>query len=121
MFASSSESSDDGDFSLDEFMNGKCDETNDMFGYGIFVIFDKKYRKADKIFERAANKILDLYRQRLLTKRGLNVLSNIVELYSDMYDKFTEEVRINRTYTPKASSGAKKLILLRLKIGQKQS
>lgn len=79
-------------------------EQNDEYGYGIFAVFEKKYR-VDKIFERAANKILDLYRQKILTQKGLAALTNVVELYSEAYDKFVTMVKNQRMFFEKASSG----------------
>lgn len=84
--------------------DANCSVENDAFGYGIFVVFDKKYR-ADKIFERAANKVLDLYRSKRLTQKGLYQLSNVVELYSDSYERFVDMIIKERKYIQKASSG----------------
>lgn len=88
----------------DSEQNVTCENSNDAYGYGIFSVFDRKYR-ADKIFERAANKILDLYRQKNLTQKGLAALTNVVELYSEAYDKFVAMVKNQRMFFEKASSG----------------
>lgn len=79
-------------------------ENNDKYGYGVFQTFEKKY-KADRIFERAANKILDLYRSKFLTQKGLRQLSLIVELYSEQYTKFVNMIKTQRMFYEKASSG----------------
>lgn len=83
------------------------EENYDKFGYDIFKIFDLKYTKANRIFERAANKVLTLYQQKRLTNQGRDYLANIIDLYSEAYIKFVKQVVDTRTYTPKASSGAK--------------
>ena len=75
---------------------------NDKFGFETFEIFVKKY-KADNIFERAKSVIAGL--QLLSTSK--KKLQDIIDIYSDMYNKFVQKVANERLYTPKASSGAK--------------
>ncbi|MFS8160297.1 MAG: hypothetical protein ACMG6E_08840, partial [Candidatus Roizmanbacteria bacterium] len=92
-------------------MNQTCSTSNDQFGYGIFNIFDRKYRQADKIFQRAGDKILSLHKQKRLTKNGLAKLTNVLDLYSEIYEKFVADVQTKRVYTPKASSGGKAIAI----------
>jgi len=93
-----------------------CDGQNyDKFGYDIFQIFDLKYIKADKIFERAANKILSLYEQRRLTDNDRAALVNILDLYSEAYTRFVKQIVTDRTYTPKASSGQQPIKIVNAK------
>lgn len=82
-----------------------CDESNDKMGYGILSTFDNKYRLADRTFDRERNRIKNLYSNHKITKNGYDVLTNIIDLYQERYDKFMKDVTENRTFVEKASSG----------------
>ena len=80
-------------------------EQLDQFSYDMFKIWDLKYTKADKVFERASNKILTLYQQKLLLDADRDTLGNILNIYSEAYTRFVSQVAFERTFTPKAGSG----------------
>lgn len=89
----------------------KCPINCDVFGYEILQLFDKKY-KADKIFDRSRDKVLQLQRGGNTTVDGKNKLLQVIELYEEMYNKFILQVENDRTFTPKASSGGKPIKLV---------
>jgi len=84
-------------------MDGECDVGKDMMGFGIFEILDKKY-KADRIFNRAQNKIESLKKTNSITDVGYLKLTEVVDLYSEMYTKFIWMVTEKRQYIQKAGS-----------------
>jgi hypothetical protein len=77
----------------------------DAVGKEIFDVFVKKYT-ADKVFERANTKILDMYnKQRLLTTIDRDYLLNIIEQFNEIYDKFVARVNKERRFVEKSGSG----------------
>lgn len=82
-----------------------CQGVSDKQGIEIFQIFDKKYRQADEIFDRALKTSLTLYNDGRLTREGLTRLTNVVTVYKEQYKKFIDNISTNRQFFEYSSSG----------------
>jgi hypothetical protein len=79
-------------------------KSEDSIGYGIFTIFDRKYR-ADKIFDGERRNISQLHETHQVTDPGYLFLNEIVNLYQERYNKFIDDIETKRIFYEKSGFG----------------
>ena len=85
----------------------ECESEKDVFGINIFNTVVSKY-ETDSPFKRSKESVKENYRNKAITKEGRDFLiKSVIEPYHEMFSKFVNQVRKERTFKEKASSSSK--------------